>query len=344
MAGSVGLAARAELHKAGVCCRADGRKAWCGATVAGGCSFEAVAQDLAMPLPRHTDLSHHEVFETLTQSRAQLLRGASLGDGLGVAMWRNGKDAPTYQAPGHHTLSLYLSGGHDTYRTDAPSLRGAPGRLCVMPAGHEAQWVVGGEQRFVHLYFEPRQLAPLALRILEREPREVALPELTFVDDPALAHTMGRLAALDWSDPQSRLQANELGHEALAQLLMAHHRRAVGGTARGGLSPAVRRRLVEWLDARLAQPVTIGEMAGQAALSEHHFARMFRESFGIAPHAWVLARRIERARQLLRTSSLPLAHIAHDCGFATASHLVNRFRAQLGATPGQYRQAVCGGR
>lgn len=284
------------------------------------------------------DLSRHQVFDVLAHSRARLLRSVSLGDGLSAAVWRNAADATRYHKPTHHTLSLYLSGGHGTWRHEAPSLRGEPGRLCVMPAGHESRWVVGSEQCFVHLYFDEAQLAPLALRLLDREPREVRLPDLTFVDDGAVAAPLRTLSALDWQDPQARLQANALGHAALAELLLRHAERGHRTPPRGGLSSAVRRRLLDWTEARLDQPLTVGEMAAEAALSEHHFARMFRTSFGMAPHAWVLGRRIERAKQLLHRTALPLDEVARRCGLAGASHLVNRFRARTGVTPAAYRR------
>jgi AraC family transcriptional regulator len=287
------------------------------------------------------NLTRHEVFDVLlSHSRARLLASAPLGDGLAAAMWANGRDETRYTRPGHHTLSLYLAGGHGTYRTEAPSRRGEPGRICLMPAGHESNWVVGGEQRFLHLYFDAEHLAPLVLRLLDREPREMGLPELTFIDDRELAAPLQAIARLDWHDPQSRLEANSLAHAMLAQLVRAHGGRIRSPGARhGGLAPVVRRRLAEWVDHHLAQPISVGEMAAQAALSEHHFARMFRLSFGVAPHAWVLHRRLERARQLLRGPAT-LEQVAQACGLASASHLVRRFRAQTGFTPGDYRRAL----
>ena len=281
----------------------------------------------------------NDVFDVLSHSRARLHRRATLGDGLSVAQWSNAFDATQYQ-PRHHTLSLYLRGGHGTYREDAPSERGGPGKLCLMPAGHDVNWVVGTEQTFLHLYFAPEQLAPLALRLLDREPREVALPELNFADDPALVATLGRLAALDWDDTGARLHANELGLDVLAQVLARHAGRAPRAGLRGGLAPALRRRLAEWLDAHLAEPVSVGEMAAFCALSEAHFAHAFRASFGVAPHEWIVGRRIERAAALLRARRmLPLDEVARATGHASASHLVRRFKAARGVTPGQYRAA-----
>ena len=281
-----------------------------------------------------------DVFDVLTRSRARLHRRAALGDGLAVAQWSNSFDATRY-LPRHHTLSLYLRGGHGTYREDAPSERGAPGKLCLMPAGHEVNWVVGTEQTFVHLYFEPERLGPLALRLLDREPRELRLPELNFCDDPQLVAQLARLATLDWDDAGERIAANEIGHAALAHLLARHAGRAPRTDIRGGLAPALRRRLVDWLDARLAQPVTVGEMAAFCALSETHFAHAFRASLGVAPHEWIVARRIDRAAALLRSRRAPsLDEVARATGHASASHLVRRFKARWGMTPGQYRAAA----
>ncbi len=291
-------------------------------------------------MPAAAPSSPADVFDVLTRSRARLHRRAALGDGLAVAQWSNSFDATRY-LPRHHTLSLYLRGGHGTYREDAPSERGAPGKLCLMPAGHEVNWVVGTEQTFMHLYFEPERLGPLALRLLDREPREVRLPELNFCDDPQLVAQLARLATLDWDDAGERIAANEIGHAALAHLLARHAGRAPRADIRGGLAPALRRRLVEWLDARLAQPVTVGEMAAFCALSETHFAHAFRASLGVAPHEWIVARRIDRAAALLRSRRAPsLDEVARATGHASASHLVRRFKARWGITPGQYRAAA----
>ena len=66
---------------------------------------------------------------------------------------------------------------------------------------------------------------------------------------------------------------------------------------------------------------------------------MFRESFGVPPHQYLLSRRLARARDLLRNSTLALGDVALACGFASASHFANRFKQSLGSTPGEYRAA-----
>jgi AraC family transcriptional regulator len=67
---------------------------------------------------------------------------------------------------------------------------------------------------------------------------------------------------------------------------------------------------------------------------------MFRISFGMPPHAWIAQRRLDRARQLLKATVLPLQQVADACGYADLSHFSHRFRAAVGVSPRQYRQVI----
>ncbi|WP_024302468.1 AraC family transcriptional regulator [Pseudogulbenkiania sp. MAI-1] len=279
------------------------------------------------------------VYETLIQTSAELERLAALGDGLSAALWQRKKLEDTvYRRPGHHTLSLYLEGGFRIMRRDCPGLHGAPDKLCILPAEHESDWRIDGQSRFLHLYFSPEQYDALALTLLDRDARDCPLPDLTYIDDPVLVAACRQLARLDWDSSEGRLAGNALGHEVLAHLMLtqAGRRRAVA--VKGGLAPVQRRRVQELIESRLDTALTVGELAAELALSEYHFARMFRASFGMAPHAWILQRRLARAREVLAGSDLALADVAAACGFASASHLANRFRAALGVTPGEFRR------
>jgi len=111
---------------------------------------------------------------------------------------------------------------------------------------------------------------------------------------------------------------------------------------RGGLAPATRRRVLDFIEHRLELPLSVGQLAAEAALSEYHFARMFRTSMSCSPHAWIARRRLLRARDLLAGTAQGLEAIAAACGFASASHLIQRFRAAFGVTPAQYRRLLAG--
>jgi AraC-like DNA-binding protein len=74
-----------------------------------------------------------------------------------------------------------------------------------------------------------------------------------------------------------------------------------------------------------------------AGLSVFHFARAFRQSFGMPPHSYLLRRRIERADRLLEQTELSLSEIALSTGFSDQSHFAKHFRRLTGMTPSTAR-------
>lgn len=99
---------------------------------------------------------------------------------------------------------------------------------------------------------------------------------------------------------------------------------------RGGLAPAVLRNIQAYIEQHLSEPLTLTELAQEAGLNEFHFARMFKQSTQLAPHQFVMQRRMLRAEALVKNSPLSLTDIAMACGFSSASHFSNRFKATTG--------------
>ncbi len=77
-----------------------------------------------------------------------------------------------------------------------------------------------------------------------------------------------------------------------------------------------------------------------SGLSVSHFTRRFKVTTGLSPHQFVLRRRVERAKRLLKHTSEAIAQIALCCGFSHQEHLTHTFKRFTGNTPGRYRQTV----
>ncbi len=105
------------------------------------------------------------------------------------------------------------------------------------------------------------------------------------------------------------------------------------------LSPRQARRVVEYIEGNLDQNIGIAELARLVDYSPDHFARLFKRSFGRSPYRYVLERRVERAKLLLRDRSIPVVEVALRCGYSSQSHLSSAFKSQTGATPGQFRRS-----
>ena len=100
-----------------------------------------------------------------------------------------------------------------------------------------------------------------------------------------------------------------------------------------GLAPGIKRRISEYIDSHLGENISLDSMAELAGLSVYHFSRAFRQSTGLAPHGYLLQRRIEHAAHLLSRTELPLSEIALAVGFSDHSHFARHFRRLTGTTP-----------
>jgi len=107
--------------------------------------------------------------------------------------------------------------------------------------------------------------------------------------------------------------------------------------AHGGLAPGTMRRVREYVEANLGDSIDLVTLAAIAGLSIHHFAREFKQSAGIAPHHYLIQKRVERAQDMLAHTDLSLSEIACAVGFSDQSHLARHFRQIFGTTPGQFR-------
>lgn len=106
---------------------------------------------------------------------------------------------------------------------------------------------------------------------------------------------------------------------------------------RGGLPPHALKRVTAYIDANLARAIRVDHLAAEAGLSPFHFIRAFKQSVGSTPHQFVVARRIDRARQLLLETRMAVLDIALATGFADHSHFSRHFHRVMGASPRQYR-------
>jgi AraC family transcriptional regulator len=82
----------------------------------------------------------------------------------------------------------------------------------------------------------------------------------------------------------------------------------------------------------------LAELAALVDLSAEHFCRAFKASTGLPPHAWFVAHRVERARELLDSTNLPVEEVAAQVGYAEPSHFARMFRRTHGRSPTQYRR------
>jgi AraC family transcriptional regulator len=115
--------------------------------------------------------------------------------------------------------------------------------------------------------------------------------------------------------------------------------RPVSGLVRGGLAPWQERRAMEMIDANLGG-VPVEELARECGFSKAHFSRAFSRTVGMAPHRWLMKRRIEVAKETLRDGRLSMSDVVAACGFCDQSHLTRVFTKMVGVSPRAWRRTL----
>jgi AraC family transcriptional regulator len=128
-------------------------------------------------------------------------------------------------------------------------------------------------------------------------------------------------------------------------LLHGHITRYGHGTSPEGrlelvLSPIQVGRVREYIRVNLACEVGLAGMAGHVSLSPHYFSMLFKRSFGVSPHSYVLRERIQEAQQRLAAHRMSISEVALSLGFSDQSHFSQAFRKMTGTTPKRY-QSTC---
>jgi AraC family transcriptional activator FtrA len=174
-------------------------------------------------------------------------------------------------------------------------------------------------------------------------------PGVLYVDTGQLITSAGSAAGLDACLHLVRRDfGSALANQVARRLVIPPHReggqaqfveRPVAARERGSLSP-----LLDQLQRTLGKPHTIPDMARRANMSERSFIRHFKAATGLPPAEWLVAQRLQYARDLLERSKLPVDTIAERSGFGTAITLRHHFRRRLATSPLAYRKrfAVAG--
>jgi transcriptional regulator GlxA family with amidase domain len=132
--------------------------------------------------------------------------------------------------------------------------------------------------------------------------------------------------------------------ERLVTILVSASQADVGymaaGGAMGGLTGWQVRAVTRLVEVHLSGRLKTIDLAQCAGLSTRHFARAFRQSFGVTPMAYVREARLERAKLLLRSTDIPLRKVALECGYSDQAHFSRAVRAATGMPPRQWRHQI----
>lgn len=152
-----------------------------------------------------------------------------------------------------------------------------------------------------------------------------------------------------WEAIQHELKQGSPGHRQaiyiqLLQLLLYLQRDVGSGmplhTGNPLIAPAWMREILLYIDEHFCEDIGLNTLSKQAAVSPAHFSRVFKQLIGMNVTAYIITKRIIRAKQLLAESDIKIHHIAELCGFESLPHFHAMFKRVLGLTPAAARKTL----
>ena len=213
--------------------------------------------------------------------------------------------------------------------------RQAHGDIDIVPAGLDGWWEDDGDCTILRLNIQ-HELLQSAAEALGRNSDAVSLaPKFQLRDSRIESIAWAIKAEIESPVPSDKTYAEALGLALSIRLIEGGEQTSVGTAAIGAtLTNRHQRRLVDFIEAHIDQSLSLADLAATVGLSVSHLKPLFRATFGVPVHHYVLTRRIERAKLLILSTDMPLAEIALATGFAHQSHMTHWMRRILGLTPG----------
>lgn len=217
-----------------------------------------------------------------------------------------------------------------------------PGHFSLLSRSADSHWHWTKDIEVSHVYLTDALMCRVASDMQGKAVAEVQLHDVLRGFDPIVGHIAGEVTreAME-QGVGGPLYAEALSVQLAVHLLRAYatcNFKAPGGACR--LSDREIKRLEDYVDAHLHHTITLEDMAQALGMGVWTLNRHMRRTLNASAYAFIVERRIQRARYLLRMGDLSLKEIAAAAGFSDQAHMTRMFRAKLGMTPGRYRSQV----
>jgi AraC family transcriptional regulator len=213
------------------------------------------------------------------------------------------------------------------------------GDIEIIPPGMPGIWEISEKDTVLAMSLPPELLNTVAEQ-LDLDPQRIEIRNRFQVRDEQLENIAWALKAeMECGYPCGRLYLDSLAVAATTRLLLRHSsvsREPV--RLNGRLSERKLRQVLSYIEDNLSEELSLRDIAAVAGLSVSHFKSLFRESLGLPVHQYLIRRRVERAKTLLREDNMPISQIAFETGFAHQSHLARHMRRVLGIAPRAFRE------
>jgi AraC-like DNA-binding protein len=216
----------------------------------------------------------------------------------------------------------------------------AAGLMHVTEPARDTRCVFNGPAEILHLHVPNSLIAECGRDVLGAE--TAGLRSAPALQRDPIVEKLGRalMDAEHVGEALGPLYADCVSMAIVARLVASTQQARAAERPKAAALPKWRlKRALDYIEAQLAEPVCLADIAAAAGLTRMYFAAQFKAATGLRPHEYLLRRRIERAQEMLAKDEAPLVDIALSVGFQTQSHFTTVFKRFVGQPPRAWRRA-----
>lgn len=293
-------------------------------------------------IDRNIDLNRAEAFTEILPSVPDFSSHQAGWENFFLAYYDGHPGYETPQSTFHqHALEIIDVGGesdhHRCLGEQHFSHRLQEGEICFCPAKttHWTRW----EQplSFTVITFESDLFTRIVQQMYSNSDRLELRPQWQIFDPTIQAIVQALKADLAAKCPAGRLYGESFGTSLAVHLVKSFSVVPLKKPDLATFSRKKQQEVLDFIEAHLDTDIQLEDLAKIAGISKFYFCHLFKQAIQIPPHQYIIRRRIERAKQLLKHSDLTTVEIALSCGFAHQSHLSRHFKRIVGISPQKFR-------
>lgn len=214
-----------------------------------------------------------------------------------------------------------------------------PGVVSILTQAEKSHWHWTEAVEVLHIYISPTKLAQIASDATDKQVEHVKLRDVLRADDQVLRY----IAETLFNEAKSSALGGQILVESITNQICIHILRNYASEFRiklnpsRGLSRVQMKKIESYIENHISEKISLADLAEIANSSVYYFIRQFQISYGCSPHAYLMQRRLSRAKEMISRVNEPLKRVAASCGFADQSHMTRLFKRTYKVTPGVFR-------
>jgi AraC family transcriptional regulator len=216
------------------------------------------------------------------------------------------------------------------------------GKVSILTRSESSEWEWTSDINVTHLYLSHESLSRVAQEVFDKDILNINIEDVVESDDKVLHYITGALEA----ELMSGVLGGALYVDLVRNQLCIHLLRKYASTtfreygSYGMLMASQLKRVDDFLNENISNNISLEQMSDIVGMSVYALIRRFQATLGCSPHAYVMNKRLEKAKQILSGTNTPLKIVAAHCGYSDQSHMTRIFRKELNITPGIYRKST----